>query len=67
MGGDCRDGGRGVCVGVLCGGRTKEGWGRGQALELTDLEDYIKTTQLSIIWQREQEAEAWGYDLKRKS
>lgn len=38
-------------VWVCCGA---EGWGsRGQASELTDLGDYIKTTHLSIIGRRE--------------
>lgn len=44
----------------------KEGWGRGQALELTDLEDYIKTTQLPIIWKREEATETWRYVFKEK-
>lgn len=30
---------------------------------MTDLEDYIKTTQLSIIWQREEATETCGYDF----
>lgn len=52
-------------MGVLRGsGGGAEGWGsRGQASELTDLGDYIKTTHLSIIRRRE-EATKRGHVLK---
>lgn len=45
---------KGVCVGVLQGGGMERGGARGQASELTDLGDYIKTTHLSIIGRREE-------------
>lgn len=48
-------------MGVLGREGGGDGWGRGQALELTDLEDYIKTTQLSIILQRGEATETCGY------
>lgn len=52
-------------VWVCCGVRGwTDGWGRGQAFELTDLEDYIKTTQLPIMGRREEATKTRGCVLR---